>query len=196
LWLNCFSTREIADEIGESHTTIQGWCTKIQSDCKFVQPPSATDKNPWGNIQHFDVWQFQKAEGESSYFGRMPRQVVENLLWFYTEPGQIVVDPFVGGGTTIEVAKQMGRRVWASDLNPSTPLLPIHKHDIAAIQAGFRNCCSGVSGKMWRRRFSEKGLVTTVTNSVTTSSLPLVTNSAKVVTIACQASGQMLSSPA
>lgn len=60
----------------------------------------------------------------------MPPQVVENLLWIYTEPGQIVFDPFAGGGTTIKVAKAMGRRVWSSDLAPSSPLLPIHQHNI------------------------------------------------------------------
>jgi len=60
----------------------------------------------------------------------MPPQVVENLLWFYTEPGDIVFDPFAGGGTTIDVAKRMGRRVWSSDRKPSTPTLPIHQHDI------------------------------------------------------------------
>jgi hypothetical protein len=42
----------------------------------------------------------------------MPPAVVENLLWLYTEPGDIVVDPFAGGGTTIDGAKAMGRRVW------------------------------------------------------------------------------------
>jgi hypothetical protein len=62
----------------------------------------------------------------------MPPQVVENLLWFFTEPGDIVVDPFAGSGTTVDVAKAMGRRVWASDIrgNHYSPHLPIHKHDI------------------------------------------------------------------
>src|SRR5438876_3117863 len=36
----------------------------------------------------------------------------------------------VGSGTTIDVAKRMGRRVWASDWKPHTPTLPIHQHDI------------------------------------------------------------------
>ena len=43
----------------------------------------------------------------------MPPQVVENLLWFYTDPADIVGDLFAGSGTTIDVAKSMGRRVWA-----------------------------------------------------------------------------------
>jgi DNA modification methylase len=84
-------------------------------DSIFGKPPHATNDKPWGVVQHFDVWSFQNGGGDSSYFGRMPPAVVENLLWLYTEPGDIVVDPFAGGGTTIDVAKAMGRRVWASD---------------------------------------------------------------------------------
>jgi hypothetical protein len=46
---------------------------------------------------------------------RNTRVEVANLLWLYTEPGEIVVDPFAGGGTTVDAAKAMSRRVWASD---------------------------------------------------------------------------------
>ena len=61
----------------------------------------------------------------------MPPQVLENLLWLWTEPGEIVVDLFAGSGTTIDVAKSMGRRVWASDIrgNHYSPHLPIRQHD-------------------------------------------------------------------
>jgi DNA modification methylase len=81
------------------------------------------------------VWQFATADktaGSQSYFGAIPPQVVENLLWFYTDPGDIVVDLFAGSGTTIDVAKGMGRRVWASDIRGDhySPHLPIHQHDI------------------------------------------------------------------
>jgi DNA modification methylase len=121
MWLDCNSEREIGEAVGVVHETVGNWLAKKRNDPEFSQPPSSR--------QHFDVWSFQKAAGESSYFGKMPPQVVENLLWLWTEPGQIVVDLFAGGGTTIDVAKRMGRRVWASDLNPSTPTLPIHRHD-------------------------------------------------------------------
>jgi hypothetical protein len=124
LWLDCLSTREIAEQVGITHPTVSEWVEEIGKDSKFFQPPDSR--------QHFDVWQFQQADGDSRYFGKMLPQVVENLLWFYTEPGDIVVDPMAGGGTTVDVAKAMGRRVWASDLHPSTPMLPIHEHDICS----------------------------------------------------------------
>jgi hypothetical protein len=123
LWLDCQSTREIEAATSIPRATVDGWVSEKRTDPEFGHPPESR--------QHFDVWSFQVAAGESSYFGTMPEQVVENLLWLYTEPGEIVVDPFAGGGTTIDVAKRMGRRVWASDRKPHTPMLPIHEHDIA-----------------------------------------------------------------
>jgi adenine-specific DNA-methyltransferase len=141
MWLDCAMTqREIGEKLGESQQTINNWVQKRERDSRFCTPPGATSDNPWGRVQHFDVWTFRTADddpdgdddtaGTGSYFGKMPPQVVENVLWFWTEPGDIAVDPFVGGGTTIDVAKRMGRRVWASDRKPSTPTLPIHEHDI------------------------------------------------------------------
>lgn len=121
-WLNCETQQAIAKALGVPQPTISGWLSDFQSVGDSIDAPDSR--------QHFDVWNFGTAQGESSYFGKMPPQVVENLLWLYTEPGQVVVDPFAGGGTTIDVAKAMGRRVWASDRKPSTPTLPIHAHDI------------------------------------------------------------------
>lgn len=121
LWLDCKSEHEIAEEIGTPRTTVQTWLDEKRDSADFVKAPESR--------QHFDLWSFQNASGDSGYFGRMPPQVVENLLWLYTEPGGTVVDLFAGGGTTIDVAKAMGRRVWASDRKPSTPTLPIHEYD-------------------------------------------------------------------
>ena len=127
LWLDCLSQRQIAEQIGIAHVTVGDWVGRIAADAENLPPPDSR--------QHFDIWQFQNAEkdaGSQSYFGALPPQAVENLLWFYTEPGQIVVDPFSGSGTTIDVAKTMGRRIWASDIRGDhyAPHLPIHKHDI------------------------------------------------------------------
>lgn len=119
-WLNCESHREIEAAIGVDAVTIGRWCASFSNELGNEAPASR---------QHFDIWQFGSDGGDSVHFGKMPPQVVENLLWLYTQPGSTVVDLFTGGGTTIEVAKAMGRRVWASDRKPTNPLLPIHQHD-------------------------------------------------------------------
>jgi hypothetical protein len=128
LWLDCRAQGDIGDEIGVDQKTVSNWLGEYADSRKFLDPPESR--------QHFDVWSFpttdRESGGQQSYFGAVPPQVMENLLWFFTEPGQIVVDPFAGSGTTVDVAKRMGRRVWASDIrgNHYSPHLPIHAHDI------------------------------------------------------------------
>lgn len=126
MWLDCHTQEEIAAAIVVTDQTIKNWNSNSAQLPEFREPPESR--------QHFDIWNFQHADkdaGQQSYFGAIPPQVIENLLWFWTDPGQIIVDLFAGSGTTIDVAKSMGRRVWASDRigNRYSPHLPIHQHD-------------------------------------------------------------------
>jgi hypothetical protein len=127
LWLDCHTEQEIGEKVGRPRQTITDWIAENRKNPIFGAPPDSR--------QHFDVWQFQTADkdaGSPSYFGAIPPQIVENILWLYTVQGNVVVDPFAGSGTVIDVAKKMGRRIWASDRkgNDYAPMLPIHKHDI------------------------------------------------------------------
>jgi site-specific DNA-methyltransferase (adenine-specific) len=47
-----------------------------------------------------------------------PDQLVDNLLTLYTFPGQTVLDPFGGSGTTARVAKQLGRNSISFEVVP------------------------------------------------------------------------------
>jgi len=135
LWLDCLTQEQIAERLGEKQPTISRWVDMQKNKLSELHIPGATDEKPWGNVQHFDVWSFpttgRESGGQQSYFGAVPPQVMENLLWFFTEPGQTVVDLFAGSGTTVDVAKAMGRRVWAADIRGDhySPHLPIHQHD-------------------------------------------------------------------
>ena len=136
-WLSCEfeSYRELGQAFGIDHKTAKAWCGEFWNGFQN-SPPSATDTNPWGSIQHFDVWSFasnnREGGGQQSYFGACPPQIMENLLWLYTETGEsVVVDLFAGSGTTLEVSHRMGRRCWVSDIrgNHYSPHLDIHQHD-------------------------------------------------------------------
>jgi len=136
LHLNCLSQRQIAEATGLDQATVSRWVMQNGESAILHSPPGANSTQPWGNVQHFDVWSFQSNDrdggGQQSYFGACPPQVMENLLWLYTEPGKsIVVDLFAGSGTTLEVAHRMGRRAWVSDIrgNHYSPHLDIHQHD-------------------------------------------------------------------
>ena len=56
--------------------------------------------------------------GVSGYGGRTPAWVIWNLLERYTREQDLVVDPFCGGGTTLDVARDMGRKALGYDLRP------------------------------------------------------------------------------
>jgi hypothetical protein len=56
--------------------------------------------------------------GVPGYPGATPAWVVWNLLERYTRPGDLVVDPFCGGGTSVDVAQSLGRRGLGFDLQP------------------------------------------------------------------------------
>ncbi len=59
--------------------------------------------------------------GLRGYEGATPPWVVWNLLTRYTREGDLVVDPFCGGGTTLDVARSLNRRALGYDLNPVRP---------------------------------------------------------------------------
>jgi DNA modification methylase len=61
----------------------------------------------------------ERAFGNPAYPGRTPSWVIWNLLQRYTREGDLVVDPFCGGGTTLDVARSMGRRALGYDIAPS-----------------------------------------------------------------------------
>ena len=48
-----------------------------------------------------------------------PLPVLEALVRCYSKPGDLVVDPFVGGGTTLKVADGLGRRAIGYDIDPA-----------------------------------------------------------------------------
>jgi hypothetical protein len=77
------------------------------------------------------------------------RAAIENL----TEPGDTILDPFMGGGTTAVEALASGRRFVGCDLNPLSPFLaraktqPLREHDLDLVSRWVENICrSGAFG--------------------------------------------------
>jgi len=69
------------------------------------------------------VWSFKQrgewATHDGRYRGNWSPYIPRNVILKYTEPGDIVLDYFVGGGTTAIEAKLLGRRCIARDINPA-----------------------------------------------------------------------------
>ena len=57
-------------------------------------------------------------QGSSRYRGATPSWVIWQVLEAWTKPGMLVVDPFCGSGTTLDVCKDLGRRGRGFDITP------------------------------------------------------------------------------
>ena len=71
-------------------------------------------------IRPYNLWSFAEPlmGFGKEYPGRMPAQIVINLLWYFTNENDLVIDPMAGGGTTIDVCKIMNRKIKAFDIKP------------------------------------------------------------------------------
>ena len=83
----------------------------------FRQPPPRRQVTTlWDHpSQHYG----NALQGDPDYVGATPSYIIWNLLDRYTLPGDLVVDPMCGGGTTLDVARDLDRRALGYDLNPT-----------------------------------------------------------------------------
>ncbi len=58
-------------------------------------------------------------QGDKNYIGATPSWVIWQLLQRYTREKDLVIDPMCGGGTTLDVARDLNRRAVGYDLAPS-----------------------------------------------------------------------------
>ncbi len=85
------------------------------------------------------------------YFARRPHNVFEYLIKHYTRPGEIVLDPFCGGGVTVVESLRARRRVIGVDLNPMAAfitrmeVLPV---DLDSLQTAFNTLEQTVKAKI------------------------------------------------
>ena len=115
LWLKCYTAEEIGEAVGLSGGELKEQVRSVSENIlKQTKVQFSDDYQP----PVYNIWAFGKKTNETSHFGNTEQRIVDNLLWLYTEPADIVVDPFGGGGSTLDVCKQRGRRCWISDRKP------------------------------------------------------------------------------
>ena len=64
------------------------------------------------------VWEINTQPFPESHYATFPPALVQRCLALTSEPEDLVLDPFVGTGTTAEVALRLGRRFVGIELNP------------------------------------------------------------------------------
>ncbi|MEZ6066767.1 MAG: site-specific DNA-methyltransferase [Planctomycetaceae bacterium] len=86
-----------------------------------------------------DTWYFPRVAGtfkeRAGFHGcQMPEQLLGRIIRCCTEPGGVVLDPFSGSGTTVAVAKKLGRDYLAFDLSEQYVTLGLKR--LESIESG------------------------------------------------------------
>jgi len=132
--LACYTQEAIAHSLKMPRQTVTD---KIAD---FAENGQLSDLGIFGNFEQdepeksgrriYTVWNFPKANNEVRHFGNIPPEIIDNLLYLYTDPLDVVFDPFGGGGSTVDKCVERQRRYYVSDLNPIPARSDIRQHDI------------------------------------------------------------------
>lgn len=82
-------------------------------------------RKPPLRVQVTTLWDYpsqdygDELQGIRGYKGATPSYIIWNLLQRYTRPKDLVVDPCAGSGTTLDVARDLGRKALGYDVHPA-----------------------------------------------------------------------------
>jgi len=120
LWMACYTQQEIAEAVGCPRKTVDDQVatfgeTVLQNQSAKSLADHATDFD----IPIYNIWKRQdRTPGYSDHFGYSDVRWLDNLLYLYTKPFDVVIDPFAGGGSTIDLCRKRFRRYFVSDRKP------------------------------------------------------------------------------
>lgn len=120
----------LVEKLDKGETSVDAIYKRIRSD----------ENKTWLDFQPkvYNYWFFGQTDSKygQPHPGQIHPGIVENMLWFYTSEGDLVVDPFAGGGITIDITSAWGRRIWTGDIDPRRP--DVVRHDI---RTGYPSEC-------------------------------------------------------
>lgn len=131
-WLACRTQQEIADAEGMPQRTIADQVEGFSDLAHLTaSAKAAADHAADFNPPIYNIWKQQDKTPGGKHFGNSEVRWVDNLLYLYTQPFDIVVDPFAGSGSTADLCRKRYRRYWVSDRKPAVGReAVIRQHDL------------------------------------------------------------------
>lgn len=112
-YLRAWNTQQnVADDFDIDQSTISNYKEKIMKNKKFLKFHKNFEEN---NKFLYNIWNTSKGN-KTEHFGHFPKIFMDNLLYYHTEPFDIIYDPFCGDGTTIDSCKDFYRRYYCADM--------------------------------------------------------------------------------
>ena len=102
----------------------QDWGTRDRTDGKYhnegsgLQPHSGLEKS-YEAANKRSVWTVNTKPYAGAHFAVFPTELIEPCILAGAPVGGIVLDPFMGSGTTAQVAQNLGRQYIGCELNPA-----------------------------------------------------------------------------
>ena len=123
MFLSCHTLSEISQSVEIPEQTVRDRIKKLSTE-KFLGTKK-WELSKFGDFDEdktlrpvYNFWRYSKNSNPSKFFGNCHPSIIDNLIYLYTEPFDIVIDPFAGSGTTIDVCRIRSRRYWISDRKP------------------------------------------------------------------------------
>ena len=79
---------------------------------------STLRSTPDGKRNRRSVWTVATQPYDGAHFATYPPALIEPCILAGSRPGDTVLDPFMGSGTTAQVAQNLGRKAIGCELNP------------------------------------------------------------------------------
>lgn len=101
----------------------QDWGTRDRTEGKYhnegtgLQPHSGLEKS-YETANKRSVWSVPVKPYSGAHFAVFPSDLIEPCILAGAPIGGIVLDPFMGSGTTAQVAQNLGRKYMGCELNP------------------------------------------------------------------------------
>lgn len=100
---------------------------EIERDISASAEPRTFNPQP-GEYASSDLWLDIPNVGSSSrertgYPTQKPEALLERVILTLTDPGDLVIDPMCGSGTTLAVARRLDRRAFGCDISPDAVAL-------------------------------------------------------------------------
>lgn len=106
-------------------------------------------------VQPYDVWQFPGCHDlmGDAHPGRIPGELVAHVLYFFTKPGDLVIDPMAGSGTTLDACLLMGRKARSYDIDHRHDRVDVEQYDLSS---GWPEAVSKASLIFWDPPYFDK----------------------------------------
>lgn len=95
MWMACHTQAEVSGEVGVSQQEVSRRFTQNGNVAELSKPAQAAATHATDfQVPVYNIWSEQKRQNQSNHFGNTHVRWLDNLLYLYTDPFDIVVDPY------------------------------------------------------------------------------------------------------